>query len=607
MALWPQPADEAPPLALDEISREVHAFAPGGLPAWEAGYLEYHRRRYQDTLRLLPPGGGRRLLDVGSFPGHLSALAQARGWEVVGLNNAIEGAGSWTDFLDRCTERKIAILGCEVEREPFPLPTASVDAVLFCELFEHLHLNPFHTLKEIFRVLRPGGLLVLTTPNLRRIETLSRLWHGWGAQPPLSRTFRELFPSLLYHRHNREYTANELAYYLALQGKDLYDFRLDRVYYSDALDAAHEIPGILGQRVGAGEQRLAALPAAPGARASGASSWRAPGARTRPWSSGTSLRAVEGFGPLEDDERPTQGFTRRLTFPFRRAGARAGFEVPLPAGDGPALVSLVVANPDDDAPTLRDRVDARRGPGGDPRPRASPRAVRVHLLVPAPVAARGAVRVGAHHGDAARSRARAAGRPSRRRAVGARGAPGRARGRPGRDRARRGRAARGGPARFLVVRRARALPGRRAVPPRASRSGPGTKISSARAGSGGRTGARSASFAGRAVRRPPISGTRAAPPGFALRVYSGEPRLGPATGRISVERAGPDGLASRIGEAPFALSPDTWAELAVPFVAPAGPVRVTVETTPPRVPRALLPGSSDDRALGLAVKRIWLA
>ena len=141
MALWPRPADESPPPDLDEITREVHAFGHGRLPGWEVGYLEYHRRRYQDTLRLLPPGEGRRLLDVGSFPGHLSALAQARGWEVVGLNNAIEGAGVMTDFLERCGERKIAIKSCEVEREPFPVPTASVDAVLFCELFEHLHLK----------------------------------------------------------------------------------------------------------------------------------------------------------------------------------------------------------------------------------------------------------------------------------------------------------------------------------------------------------------------------------------------------------------------------------------------------------------------------------
>ena len=171
-----------------------------------------------------------------------------------------------------------------------------MDAVLFCELFEHLHLNPFHTLKEIFRVLRPGGLLVLTTPNLRRVETLSRLWHGWGTQPPVSRAFHELFPSLLYHRHNREYTADELAYYLAFQGKDLYDFRLDRVYYSDALDAPHEIPGVLGRGVGPRELRLARPPAAAVPEASGASSWRARGGRTRPSSSGARSARSRGSG-----------------------------------------------------------------------------------------------------------------------------------------------------------------------------------------------------------------------------------------------------------------------------------------------------------------------
>src|SRR5262245_7614381 len=208
MSLWPRPADESQPPDVTEITREIHAFGRGHLPDWEAAYLEYHRRRYQDTLRLLPAGQGRRLLDVGSFPGHLSVLAQARGYEVTGLNNTIEGAVPWARFLERCRERKIEIAGCEVEREPFPVPTASFDAVLFCELFGPLPRNPLHTLKGIFRVLKPGGLLILTTPNLRRAETLFRFVHDWGWQPPVSRPFYALFPSLLYHRHNREYTGS---------------------------------------------------------------------------------------------------------------------------------------------------------------------------------------------------------------------------------------------------------------------------------------------------------------------------------------------------------------------------------------------------------------
>ena len=60
MTLWPRPAAEMLDLDLDTITREVERFAHGRLPPWEAGYLDYHRRRYQDTLRLLPPGEGRR-------------------------------------------------------------------------------------------------------------------------------------------------------------------------------------------------------------------------------------------------------------------------------------------------------------------------------------------------------------------------------------------------------------------------------------------------------------------------------------------------------------------------------------------------------------------
>jgi SAM-dependent methyltransferase len=605
MALWPRPADETAPPDLDEISREVHAFGRGRLPDWEAGYLEYHRRRYQDTLRLLPPGEGRRLLDVGSFPGHLSALAQARGWDVVGLNNAIEGGGAWTDFLERCGERKITIRECEVEQAPFPLPTASMDAVLFCELFEHLHLNPFHTLKEIFRVLRPGGLLLLTTPNLRRVETLSRLWHGWGTQPPVSRAFHELFPSLLYHRHNREYTADELAYYLALQGKDLYDFRLDRVYYSDALDAPHEIPGVLGQAVGPREQRLAGRLRRLFPRLRGqlmARAWRTDATLVE-WS---ALHAVEGFGPVEEDARQAQGFTRRLTFPFRLTGGRAGFEVPLPAGEGPALVSLVVANPDGEAPPLRTDWALDGVPAATLELGVNSRPVRIHLLVPETVAARGAVRV-----DLATATWRD---PFRGREVGlhvgaqwvlAQRLPGA----PAIDaaiaRVRAERRAEESLEGWWVAAQSLYLPHRTLSgtlelgPGDEDQLGPGWfgREAWGKLGAVRWTGGRAEAYLGHDGRAQ-----RAC-----VRAYSGETRLGPVSGRLVVERVESDGRATPAGEAPFALAPDTWAELAVPFRASAGLVRITLHAEPLRVPRARVPGSGDSRGLGLAIKRLWLA
>ena len=85
---------------------------------------------------------------------------------------------------------------------------------------------------------------------------------------------------------------------------------------------------------------------------------------------------------------------------------------------------------------------------------------------------------------------------------------------------------------------------------------------------------------------------------------------GPArgvSGRLVAEHVERDGRATPAGEATFTLDPDTWADLAVPFQAPPGHVRVTIHVEPVRVPRGRIPNSGDDRGLGLAVKRLWLA
>lgn len=604
MALWPRPPDEVPPPDLDEISATVAAFAGGALPDWEAMYLAFHRRRYQDTLRLLPPGRGRRLLDVGSFPGHLSALARARGWEVVGLNNAIEGGSEWRTFLDRCQAHGIAILGCEVECEPFPVETGTVDAVLFCELFEHLHLNPFHALKEIFRVLRPEGLLLLTTPNLRRVETFARLLRGWGAQPPVSRPFRELFPSLLYHRHNREYTAHELAYYLALQGKDLYEFHLDRVYFSDALDAAHEIPGVLGQRAGAWEQWLAhrLRTLRPDLRGQLiARAWRST-AGLVPWD---ALGDTDGFGPLEEDTRSAQGFTRRLTFPFRLTGPRASLEVPVPRGDDPVLLSLVVAHPDDGAPPLRTEWALDGTPAMSLEVEAGPRPVRVHLLVPPAAAARGRVRV-----DLATTtwydayRGREVGLHVGGQWLLAQPLPTPA-------------AIDGALARVYAERRAEDrldgwwlpvqtlyLPHCRLPPVLAVGPGDETQLGPGwygredwrRLGAMRWTGARAEAYLGHDGRARTVR----------VRAYSGDAPLGPVSVRLAVERVRAGDPPEPAGARAFDLAPGEWAELRVPLDAPPGLLRLTLQVPVPRVPRERIAGSQDGRALGLAVRRIWL-
>lgn len=51
---------------------------------------------------------------------------------------------------------------------PLPFESESFDAVICCEGIEHV-FSPFHLFAELARVLRPGGLLIITTPNVQNL------------------------------------------------------------------------------------------------------------------------------------------------------------------------------------------------------------------------------------------------------------------------------------------------------------------------------------------------------------------------------------------------------------------------------------------------------
>jgi SAM-dependent methyltransferase len=63
------------------------------------------------------------------------------------------------------------------------LPPESFDVVTLSHVIEHLH-DPRPALREIHRLLAPGGLVMITTPNLDAygLEVFGRCWRG--LEPP---------------------------------------------------------------------------------------------------------------------------------------------------------------------------------------------------------------------------------------------------------------------------------------------------------------------------------------------------------------------------------------------------------------------------------------
>ena len=65
-----------------------------------------------------------------------------------------------------------------VEEDLFPYDDDRFDLVIFAEIIEHLLNDPCRVLREIKLVLKTGGTLILTTPNVARLENVARLING---------------------------------------------------------------------------------------------------------------------------------------------------------------------------------------------------------------------------------------------------------------------------------------------------------------------------------------------------------------------------------------------------------------------------------------------
>lgn len=103
-------------------------------------------------------GGGQRgrVLDVGCGRGLLLRAFQRRGWEVLG-----------TEVSETASRFARETLGLPVRIgavEELELPTAGFDAVVLWHVLEHL-ADPRPTLREVARLLRAGGVLLVGVPN----------------------------------------------------------------------------------------------------------------------------------------------------------------------------------------------------------------------------------------------------------------------------------------------------------------------------------------------------------------------------------------------------------------------------------------------------------
>ena len=126
---------------------------------------------------------GKKLLDAGCGTGWFSKAAVERGALVTSFDI---GENLLAEVKKKCESNRV--LGSVLE---MPFASDSFDYIVSSEVIEHV-VEPYTAIREMFRVLKPGGLMILSTPNkiwkwtlfvanlfnLRPYQGLEN-WSGW--------------------------------------------------------------------------------------------------------------------------------------------------------------------------------------------------------------------------------------------------------------------------------------------------------------------------------------------------------------------------------------------------------------------------------------------
>lgn len=199
-------------LSLEDLSEylsgwQVDAFASEAIMEELASSL----KKIHITLQYLPSDSG-RILQIGSSPFFLSSLLHRFGdyrLSLVDFAN-LPGADSQEDLevtiFDAYGEGELgfAFRAFDIEETPFPYSDETFAGVILFDILQRLTRDPVVVLSEIHRMLKPGGWLLVCSPNAAYYGNLVKVW--------LSRNPFALYSTqAVTDRVNRPFTIPEIG------------------------------------------------------------------------------------------------------------------------------------------------------------------------------------------------------------------------------------------------------------------------------------------------------------------------------------------------------------------------------------------------------------
>ena len=161
-------------------------------------YFDNSYSRYLACLDFLGNVMPGKLLDIGCSPAHMAYAFHLSGFEVQGIDYH---EGHTNRYVPAAWREQMKIGYIDLEQNNLPYEDNVFDYVTCCEMLEHIAVRPPEQIvEEAYRVLKPGGTLLISTPQVANVSNVLALWTGknifWD---------EDIFYGGL-DRHNREYT-----------------------------------------------------------------------------------------------------------------------------------------------------------------------------------------------------------------------------------------------------------------------------------------------------------------------------------------------------------------------------------------------------------------
>jgi ubiquinone/menaquinone biosynthesis C-methylase UbiE len=139
----------------------------------------FHQRRFNATVALIKDftkGDNIKILDLGCGEGHLTDVIKKENnsYDVYGLDYAISAIDYAVDKF-----KNIDFIVADAYKPPYE--DNYFDVVVCNNIWEHVP-DPLSLLSKISRVMKPGGLLIISTPSRYRFGNTLRILAGVGTK-----------------------------------------------------------------------------------------------------------------------------------------------------------------------------------------------------------------------------------------------------------------------------------------------------------------------------------------------------------------------------------------------------------------------------------------